>query len=187
MEAARGAATRLPRERPSLSPLDAPRFTPLPSREIFEQSREAVRATGLDDIEVVLQEDQSVKLSVRGPLFFDIGEATLRPETRAFLDRIAVVPQRTDRQIQVIGHTDTFPISSERYPTNWELSAVRATTVARYLIERGSLAAGRFTVIGHSMYRPDLPNTSVENKARNRRVEIVITNTADQAAEWPDS
>ena len=176
--------TKLPAERPSNSPLDDPSFVPLPSREIFEQTREVVRETDLDDIDVVLQDDESVKLSVRGPLFFDLGKTALRPETRKFLDRIAVVLQRTDRRIQVIGHTDTFPISSERFPTNWELSAVRATTVARYLIERGSLEAGRFSVIGHSMYRPDVPNSSLQNKARNRRVEIVITKEVHRASEW---
>ncbi|MDH3428120.1 MAG: OmpA family protein [Gemmatimonadota bacterium] len=149
--------------------------TSRPFSGIFEQSEAAVRETNLDDIDVELQADRSVKLSVRGPMFFDLGRARLRPSTTTFLERVATILQGNSYAVQVVGHTDSYPVSNENFPTNWELSAVRATTVARYLIERGDLDPGRFTVIGHSMYRPLSPNNSQDNRARNRRVEIIIT------------
>jgi len=147
---------------------------PVTNDTVFEQSRQAVLETNLTNVDVVLQSDQSVKLSVKGPTFFELGSAELRPHTLSFLDRVAEVLRRNDRRVRVAGHTDSFPISSERFPTNWELSAVRATTVVRYLIRRGGLDPGRFEVEAHSMYRPVVPNDSLENKAVNRRVEIVV-------------
>ena len=76
--------------------------------------------------------------------------------------------------IEVVGHTDNFPIHSDQFPTNWELSAARAAAVVRHLIRRSDLAPARFTIEGRSMHAPAVPNTSLENKARNRRVEIII-------------
>ncbi|MEO2054911.1 MAG: OmpA family protein [Nitrospira sp.] len=82
---------------------------------------------------------------------------------------------KTQNEIHVVGHTDNFPIRSTLFQTNWELSVIRASRVARYLIEAGDLEPGRFSVLGHSMYRPVAPNTTEENKQKNRRVEIIIT------------
>jgi chemotaxis protein MotB len=108
-------------------------------------------------------------------MFFDIGKADLLPGTLSFLDSLAGVIARTNYRIQVIGHTDDFPIIGYEFPSNWELSVIRATKVARYLIEQGGIEPGRFTVSGHSLYAPDVPNSSMENRAKNRRVEIIIT------------
>jgi chemotaxis protein MotB len=154
---------------------DEPSFDPSPRKSVFEESRELVRTAGLEDVDVVLQSDRSVKVSVQGTTYFDLGKADLRPETREFLGRLSSILARHPYEIEVVGHTDTFPISSAEFPTNWELSTARAARVARFLIEMGRLEPGRFTIQGHSMYRPAVPNTTLENKARNRRVEIVIT------------
>ena len=142
--------------------------------DIYESSEEAIRKSNLENVDVVLQEDMSVKISVRGPMFFDVGKADLKPETKAFLNRVADVLWKNNREIHVAGHTDNFPMRSEEFPTNWELSAARATKVVRYLVKQG-IEPGRFTVIANSKYRPEVPNTTKKNKARNRRVEIIIT------------
>lgn len=155
-------------------PASLPKFErPLTTSKIYEQSRRAVQEAELADIDVVLEANDSIKLSVKGATFFELGSAELRPQTRAFLDRLALVLQRNDRRVRVIGHTDSYPISSELYPTNWELSAVRATTVVRYLI-RHELDPARFEIEAHSMYRPVVPNDSLKNQTMNRRVEIVV-------------
>ncbi|MFQ5579655.1 MAG: flagellar motor protein MotB [Nitrospiria bacterium] len=142
---------------------------------LFEISQQAVREARLEDISVVLEEDRTVRVSIRGPLLFDLGKAELRSETREFLKKIAMVLRKTPNEIHVVGHTDNFPISNALFQTNWELSAIRASRVARYLIESGDLKPGRFSILGHSMYRPVAPNTTEENKQKNRRVEIIIT------------
>jgi len=145
------------------------------SQSIYRSSQEVVKKANLENVEIVLQDDQSVKVSVQGPMFFDLGKAELRPETQMFLDSMAGVIRRTNNEIQVIGHTDSFPINTERFPSNWELAAIRATKVARYLIEHGGIDPGRITVSSHSMYKPAVPNTTSKNKSLNRRVEIIIT------------
>jgi chemotaxis protein MotB len=155
--------------------LTEPDFNFVSPRKIYQSSKMVVKEADLDNVEVVLQDDQSVKVSVLGPMLFDLGKAELRPETRTFLNAMAEVIKQNSYEIQVVGHTDDYPVSTELFPSNWELSAVRATKVARYLIEHGNLQPGRFTVVVHSKFRPRLPNTSNDNKALNRRVEIIIT------------
>ena len=149
-------------------------FNPSPER-IFKISQEIVRETDLENVEVVMNDDKSVKVSVRGPMMFDLGSAKLRPQTKGFLKKIAGVLKKTRNEIHVVGHTDNFPIHTDKYPTNWELSVARASGVARYLIEQGGLVPGRFTVMGNSYYRPAELNIRSKDKARNRRVEIIIT------------
>jgi len=90
------------------------------------------------------------------------------------LRNFAEVVKKTKSNIRIEGHTDSFPIHSPAFPTNWELSAIRAVNIARFLIEEADIEPERFTVVGHSLYKPAVPNTTLENKAKNRRVEIFI-------------
>lgn len=148
---------------------------PVSIEEILRLSEKLVTEANLDNIDVVLTDSQTVKVSVRGNLLFDSGSAELKSDAVSFLDKLAGVIASNHYQIEVSGHTDNFPISSPAYPTNWELSSARAARVARYLIQAGNLEPGRFTISGHALYRPVVPNDSLTNKARNRRVEILIT------------
>lgn len=147
----------------------------VPIQEILRLSEKLVTEANLDNIDVVLTDSQTVRVSVRGNLLFDSGSAELKTDAISFLDKLAGVIASNRYQIEVSGHTDNFPISSPAYPTNWELSSARAARVARYLIQAGNLEPGRFTITGHALYRPVVPNDSLTNKARNRRVEILIT------------
>ncbi|MBI3598008.1 MAG: OmpA family protein [Nitrospirae bacterium] len=169
---------------PVKTPIPVPTLTPGPAEsvgagltpeQILELSEKAAKETNIDDVDIVLQDDHTVKISLRGPLLFDTGSAELREETIRFLQKVAFVLTKTNNEVNVVGHTDNFPIHSDRFPTNWELSSVRAARVARYLIQQGPLDPGRFTVMGNALYRPLEPNTSPESKQRNRRVEIVVT------------
>ncbi len=157
------------------APMEKSVLPPFSPEQLLEASRQSVKEANLDDVEVTLGADRSVKVSVRGPMLFDLGSAELRDATKEFLRKMAAVLKKTPNEVHVIGHTDNFTIHSELYPTNWELSAVRAAKVARYLIEQGSLEPERFVILGSAMYRPAVPNTSPENKQKNRRVEIIIT------------
>ncbi len=110
-------------------------------------------------------------------ILFDSGSAVVKAKGQKVLDRVAEILKKvTDRQIRVEGHTDNVPISAslaERFPSNWELSTARATTVVRYLQSRGLdpkiLSAG-----GYGEYQPVAPNDTDVNKAKNRRIEIVL-------------
>ena len=152
--------------------------TGLSPEAILQLAEDAIDATDLRDVEVLLQDDKTIKISLRGPLLFDLGSAELRDETKSFLSKVALILRKMNNEVHVVGHTDTFPIHSSLFPTNWELSSARAAAVARHLIQTAELEPGRFTVMGHSMYKPVLPNTTLENKQLNRRVEIIITKKA---------
>jgi len=105
---------------------------------------------------------------------FESGQATLRPEALDILDKIAKEIMNLPNQIRVEGHTDDRPISTARFPSNWELSSARATAVVRYLIEKHKFSPERLSALGFGEYRPLAPNTSDESRAKNRRVDIVI-------------
>ena len=89
--------------------------------------------------------------------------------------------------VKVEGHTDSRPISTYRYPSNWELSSARSSSVIRYLIENHGLDSTRFIAVGYGDTRPVVPNTSPENWQKNRRVEIVIMDPAFTDEELLDS
>lgn len=147
----------------------------LSAEKIYRLSHQAVRMSNLEQVEVIFEEDKTVRISVRGPLFFDSGNAALRDDTKLFLEQLLPVLQKIDNEIHIVGHTDDLPVNSAFYASNWELSAIRASNVAKYLIKRGFLAPGRFSIIGRSMYQPERPNITEENRQMNRRVDIIIT------------
>lgn len=162
-----------PVDKPVLS--RQPSFEPLMQLNVFERSRDAVREMQLHNVDIALLDDQSVKVSVQGPMFFELGQADLQPEVREFLDRLARVIAQTPYEIHVIGHTDDYPINTALFPSNWELSLVRASRVARHLISASALDPARFVVMGRSQYAPAHPNADDATRALNRRVEIIIT------------
>lgn len=143
--------------------------------DLFEALRTTVKVSKLEDVTVALEKDKTIKVSVGEPLMFDLGRAELKPGSMQFLRELADRIVATKYKVVVEGHTDSFPVHSAGFTTNWELSAGRAVKVARFLIEDGGLEPERFSVVGYSMYKPVAPNTSAANKAKNRRVEIVIT------------
>ncbi len=152
-----------------------PTFEPLMRINVFERSQQALREARIDNVEIFLLEDQSVKVSVQGPMFFELGKADLRRDMRQFLEDLARVIKQTPYQVNVVGHTDDYPISTTEFPSNWELSVTRAARVVRYLIDQGGVDPNRFTVMGRSEFDPLLPNADDQARAQNRRVEIIIT------------
>jgi chemotaxis protein MotB len=142
---------------------------------IYDLSRETVRAKALEEFaSVELTPDKAVNIILKGDLLFDSGKAEMKPEARHSLGEIAEILRQTPHVVNLVGHTDDVPMHSERYPTNWELSTARACAVARYLMDEG-LPSSRFFVTGHGEQQPVRPNDSAENRAANRRVEIIIT------------
>jgi len=110
-------------------------------------------------------------------ILFDSGSAVIKKNGEKVLDRGAeILKGIMKQQIKVEGHTDNVPISSrlaERFPSNWELSTARATTVVRYLQERG-VNPGALSAEGYAEFRPVAPNDTDEGKSANRRIEIVL-------------
>lgn len=143
---------------------------------IYNLGRQTVKAKALESFaSVSLGEDKAVRIILTGDLLFDTGEALLKPEAKKSLSEIAEIMKQTPYAINVVGHTDNVPIQSDQFPTNWELSAIRACVVTRFLIEEMEIPARRFFISGHSYHQAARPNDTVENRAANRRVEIIIT------------
>lgn len=110
-------------------------------------------------------------------ILFDSGSAMIKKNGKKVLDRVAdILKNVTGQQIKVEGHTDNVPIGpglADKFPTNWELSTARATTVVRYLQEKG-VGPKYLSAEGYSEFRPVEPNETDEGKAKNRRIEIVL-------------
>jgi len=119
-----------------------------------------------------------LKVNMLDEVLFDSGKTTVKPQGVEVLERVgSILLNVKDRAISIEGHTDNVPIGAElskMYPTNWELSAVRATTVARYLQEKIGLDPGLLSAIGYGEYQPVASNESEEGQAKNRRIEIVL-------------
>lgn len=126
------------------------------------------------DFEIRVTEGE-ILVTMDEKLFFETGRAEIRDEGAAVLDKLAVIMKETGGDIRVAGHTDDVPISTAIYPTNWELSVVRATGVVRYLVSSGGISPERLSASGYADTRPRMPGTDAKARAANRRVEIVIT------------
>ena len=127
------------------------------------------------EAEVRLRMDRrGVIIDINESILFDPGMADLKDESKLLLDKLTKLISAFDNNIIIEGHTDTVPISRSKYPTNWELSAARATTVLRYFAEEKNVAPERLSAAGYGEYRPVVPNDTAENKAQNRRVNILI-------------
>jgi chemotaxis protein MotB len=111
-------------------------------------------------------------------VLFDSGESTLKPEGIAILKKVGGVLKKTEgRTIEVQGHTDNVPIRgalAERYPTNWELSAARATNVVRFLQDEAGVDPGTLSAAARSEYQPRASNDTEEGRRKNRRIEILL-------------
>jgi chemotaxis protein MotB len=105
---------------------------------------------------------------------FNVGDAKLLPDFQPTLKRIAgFISSQKGYRVAVAGHTDDAPIKTERFPTNWELSAIRAVNVAKFLIGHG-ISPQRVSIEGYSAYRPLRPNRNAQSRQANRRVEITL-------------
>ncbi|MGE5512206.1 MAG: peptidoglycan -binding protein [Bacteroidota bacterium] len=116
-------------------------------------------------------------------VLFPSGQAQMTPEGLAAIDQLAVaivelerqIPKEIDWALQVDGHTDIRPIASRDFPSNWELSSARATSVVKYLISRG-VSPRRLVAAGYGEFAPLEDGTSEEALRRNRRIELKLTN-----------
>jgi chemotaxis protein MotB len=121
----------------------------------------------------VSQTGRGVEMEINASALFNQGEADIQPEAKKTLADAARVLGDNDYAIEVEGHTDNLPISTARFPSNWELSSARASSVVRLFIDQG-VAAKRLKAVGSADNHPVLPNDSAEGRARNRRVTITV-------------
>lgn len=131
--------------------------------------------------ELGVQGDISINMTMEGiiislseKLTFEPGETALRPEVSEVLDKVVDLLVPIDNKVRIEGHTDSIPTNSPMYPSNWELSVLRAVSVVQYLQDEGDIAPERLQAAGNAEFDPIVPNDTRENRARNRRVNIII-------------
>ena len=139
--------------------------------EKFKEALKEEIKEGLIDVETELNR---IVIRIREKGSFPSGDARMNRAFIPIVDKIAAVLIRTEGQIAVAGHTDNVPINTPRYRSNWELSTSRATSVVHELLRHGELPPNRFVLEGYADTQALAPNDSNENRARNRRVEIIV-------------
>jgi chemotaxis protein MotB len=144
------------------------------SEELAKQLAQALREE-LNSGQVELEaHGRIVIIRIREKGSFPSGSARLRPQFKPVIAKIRDILAQTHGEIRVAGHTDDIPIRTPLYPSNWELSGARAASVVRELLQGGKLDKKRFSIYGLADTRPLVANDSPDNRARNRRVEIMI-------------
>lgn len=154
------------------------------NQEILYKEREKMTVIARDILAVleplvregkvqVTQTSRGVTIEINASVLFAPGEAKLNDFSAQALKAIAVVLAGDNHDLQIEGHTDNVPISNATFPSNWELSAVRATTVARLFAENG-VDEKRMTAVGQGSKLPVGSNDTAEGRAKNRRVTVTI-------------
>ena len=127
----------------------------------------------------LVQNARGLTVDIGAGALFAPGQAALREEARAVLVAVAKVLREGKEPLEVEGHTDDTPINSTAFPSNWELSVTRASTVVRILVEQ-EVAPARLAAIGYGEYRPVESNDTPEGRARNRRVSLTVVAPASR-------
>jgi len=141
---------------------------------LLKDIRQRIKQKNLDAAVEVASQDNKVILRVKGQVLFPSAASDLSPEAGKVLDQVArIINDYPEYRLDVGGHTDSRPIRTSKFDSNWELSALRATAVLRYLVGHG-VNPRQLTATGYADTDPLAPNTSPENMAKNRRVEFVL-------------
>lgn len=130
------------------------------------------------DIDIIVN-DQSVSFRINSEILFSSGQADLSLAGLSVLRKLIPVMQASTHTITVEGHTDSIPIRSTRYPSNWELSGSRAGSVVRYL-ESNGIDSRRLKAVGYADTRPLADNATAQGRASNRRVELMLETVASK-------
>ncbi len=124
-------------------------------------------------------------LVIRVPecFFFASGDASIKPEVFPVLNALAKSLEKIPNHIRIEGHTDSVPINTPLFPSNWELSTTRATTLIRYLLANYRFHPGRISATGYAEFHPIAPNGTAEGRMQNRRVDVVVLNSKEEKTE----
>lgn len=150
-------------------------------------AQEIVQALGplVKDGRVRISEGvKGVTVEINASVLFAPGDARIEGSAMTALRAVAQIIARTDFPVTVEGHTDNTPISTAQFPSNWELSVVRASTVVRLFVDAG-VAPGQLMAAGYGEQRPVAGNDTAQGRQRNRRVTILIESPAPDAPSEP--
>jgi len=113
-------------------------------------------------------------IRLNNAIMFDSGSAEIKSENEGSLIEIADIINSLDNFIRIEGHTDNIPITSEIYPSNWELSSARAASVVQLLINKCNFLPNKLVAVGYGEYKPVEDNSTAEGRMKNRRIDIIV-------------
>lgn len=183
---ARGAATKSQAEIESLNAKLAEAHTQIEDLQKEHDAAVQMHKSLEDEMRAALESKDVTISQLQGKLtvnildrvLFDSGEAELKPDGAVVLRKVAdILAQHPNLKVHVIGHTDNIPIRASarsRFASNWELSAARAIAAVRFLTESAGVDPRRLGALGYGEFRPVADNSTVEGRARNRRIAITI-------------
>lgn len=149
-----------------------------PTKQENQLSRKLITAVrGLLEADVGIQvthSDEGTRLAFQDRVLFDFGKDAINPEGFPFLDKIARALKDLPYSLRVEGHTDNVPIRTQRFPSNWELSIARAVNVVKYFAQVSNIEPRRLSAVGYGESRPVVANDTPSDRAKNRRVEILL-------------
>lgn len=142
--------------------------------QAIQSLRELSATVGLKEGIPVFGTGDGFKAVIPNPVLFGSGDASLNTGVEAILDGIAGIAIKNHLAIEVEGHTDGLPIETAQFPSNWELSTMRAVNILRYLQQNGGVPANRLVAVGFAEHHPVASNDTPTGRQKNRRIEIIF-------------
>jgi chemotaxis protein MotB len=150
----------------------------IPAAVWIKDTQSAMRQAGINaGLEGAVATERApggVKFKMNSDVLFPSGQAIIRGTIYPYFDQMIKIAKEHELSLSIEGHTDNVPIHNDAFPSNWELSAARATNVLRYCLEKGEIPAGRLSAAGFGSYRPLVPNDTPQGRMQNRRIEVVL-------------
>lgn len=131
----------------------------------------------------ITHESRGLIIRLKDAVLFDAGSDIIKDKAQITLDRLAGVLKDIPNSIRIEGHTDSNPISTAKFPSNWELSTARSTNIVKYLIKKHKFNPRNLQAVGYGEYMPLTKNSNSSDQAVNRRVDIVILNSGSKIFE----
>jgi len=150
---------------------------------LMDELEEYIQQNGLEEQVSVTAEERGIVLSFQDDVLFELGSDQLTAQAREILSKVAPILKDTPNYIRIEGHTDNLPIHTAQFPSNWELSAARATNVVQELIDVHGFPPQKLSATAYGEYRPRVSNNSAANRQLNRRVNLVILRSKYEGSE----
>lgn len=142
--------------------------------DLAKKLNNTIEKNGLTEVIKLRKEDRGIVLQLDETILFEPGKADLKENNKEVLETITTIINEHNNDVLIEGHTDNVPMNNKEFASNWELSAARALSAVTYFVHDKQIDPMRFSVKGYGEYKPLVPNDTPENRAINRRIDILM-------------
>ncbi|WP_270941230.1 OmpA/MotB family protein [Romboutsia lituseburensis] len=142
--------------------------------DLAKKLNNTIEKNGLAEVIKLRKEDRGIILQLDETILFEPGKADLKENNKEVLETITTIINEHNNDVLIEGHTDNVPMNNKEFASNWELSAARALSAVTYFVHDKQIDPMRFSVKGYGEYKPLVPNDTPENRAINRRIDILM-------------